>query len=144
MWMQTSNGMNDQTLGHLHQRWFNSLLLSDAIFRHRSGVGLTKPISSVPLFSSFSSSSKHTLAIEYHVYIWQVSPQLSCGDTWQIWMWFKESNMHFCKIEYFAYGEINERSFINPHPWVAILAPSRYLNLCCPKNQWDNESQLSE
>ena len=24
--------------------------------------------------------------------------------------------MYFCKIEYFAYGEINERSFSNPHP----------------------------
>ena len=25
--------------------------------------------------------------------------------------------MYFCKIENFAYGEINERSFSNPHPW---------------------------
>ena len=25
--------------------------------------------------------------------------------------------MYFCEIENFAYGEINERSFINPHPW---------------------------
>ena len=25
--------------------------------------------------------------------------------------------MYFCHIEYFAYGEINERSFSNPHPW---------------------------
>ena len=24
--------------------------------------------------------------------------------------------MHFCKIENFTYGEINERSFSNPHP----------------------------
>ena len=58
--------------------------------------------------------------------------QLSCGDTCQIWMWCKESNMHFCKIENFAYGEINERSFSNPHPgwnrqggimsrWIEIL-----------------------
>ena len=64
----------------------------------------------------FSALSNHTLAIEYHVYIWQVSPQLSCGDTCQIWMWFEESNMCFCQVENFAYGEINERSFSNPHP----------------------------
>ena len=30
-------------------------------------------------------------------------------------MWLKESNSYFCKIENFAYGEINERSFSNPH-----------------------------
>ena len=40
----------------------------------------------------------------------------ACGDTCQIWMWFEESNMYFCEIENFAYGEINERSFSNPHP----------------------------
>ena len=57
------------------------------------------------------------LAIEYHVYIWQVSRQLSCGDTCQIWMLSKESNRLFRKIENLAYGEINERSFINPQPW---------------------------
>ena len=55
------------------------------------------------------------LAIEYHIYIWQVSPQLSCSDACQIWMWFKESNRYFCKIENFAYREINKRSFSNPH-----------------------------
>ena len=58
------------------------------------------------------------LAIEYHNYIWQVLPQLSCGDTCQIWMWFKESDRYFCKNENFAYGEINEKSFGNPHPWL--------------------------
>ena len=81
-----------------------------------SGVGVTKPIFSVPLFSTFPLLSKQTLAIEYRVHIWQVSPQLSCGDTCQIWMWFGESNRYFCKIENFAYGEISERSFSNPQP----------------------------
>ena len=54
--------------------------------------------------------------MKYHVNIWQVSPQLSCGDTCQIWMWFREFNRYFCKIENFAYGEISERSFSNPTP----------------------------
>ena len=50
------------------------------------------------------------VAMEYHVHIWQVSPQ-------QIWMWCKESNTYFCRIENFAYGgEINQQSFSNPHP----------------------------
>ena len=58
------------------------------------------------------------LAIELHVHIWQVSPQLSCGDTCQIWMRFKECKRYFCEIENFAYGEIDERSFSNPTPGV--------------------------
>ena len=40
-------------------------------------------------FSNFSKSPKYILASEYHVHIWQVSPQLSCSDTWQIWKWCK-------------------------------------------------------
>ena len=58
------------------------------------------------------------LTTEYHVHIWQVLPQLSCGDTCQIWMRCKECNRYFCEIEIFAYGEIDERSFSNPHPRV--------------------------
>ena len=79
-------------------------------------VGLLSRFPPFRSFPNFSALSKHTLDIEYHVYIWQVSPQLSCGDTCQIWKWFKESNRYFCKIENFANGEINERSFSNPHP----------------------------
>ena len=81
------------------------------------GWGLLSQIPLFCYFLNFSALSKHVLAIEYHVYIWQVLPQLSCGDTGQIWMWFEESNMYFCYVERFAYGEINEQSFSNPHPW---------------------------
>ena len=83
-----------------------------------SGWGLLSqfpPFCYFPIF--FSALPNPTLAIEYHVYIWQVSPQLSCVDTCQIWMWFEESNMYFCQVENFAYGEINKQSFSNPHPW---------------------------
>ena len=87
------------------------------------GVGVTKPISSVPLFSEFSSNVKTNVSYRYHVYIWQVSPQLSCVDTCQLWMWFEEAKMYFCHIENFAYGEINERT---PTPGVLIspIAPN--------------------
>ena len=37
----------------------------------------------------FSESSRHRLPIRYYIHIWQVSPQLSCSDTYQIWNWFK-------------------------------------------------------
>ena len=56
------------------------------------------------------------LAIKYHIYIWQVSPQLSCGDICQIWMCLNEYNSYLGEIENFDYEEMIERSFSNPHP----------------------------
>ena len=89
------------------------------------GWGLLSQFPPFCYFPNFSELWNHTLAIDYHVYIWQVSPQLSCGGTCQIWMWLKEFNMYFCKIENFAYGEINERSFSNPHPCSTDFTISR-------------------
>ena len=37
-------------------------------------------------------------------------------------MWFKYYNRHFGEIKNFACEEINERSFSNPHPRVAIAS----------------------
>ena len=80
------------------------------------GVGVTKPISSFPLFSDFFSAlSKHTLDIEYHVNIWQVSPQLSCSDTCQIWMWFKESKRYFWK-KILLKEKLTNRALVTPTP----------------------------
>ena len=95
------------------------------------GWGLLRQFPPFRYFANFSALSKQTLAIEYPVYIWQVSPQLSCGDTCQMWTWFEESNMYFCHIENFAYGEINERSFSNPHPCPAITC-SKILTIGTP------------
>ena len=79
----------------------------------------------------------YMLAIEYHVHILQVLPQLSCGDTCQIWMWSKEFSRYFCEIENFAYGEIDERSFSNPHPRSACNYSSCTENaIVFPVYQW--------
>ena len=32
--------------------------------------------------------------------IWKVLPQLSCGDTWHIGVWFKVSNLHITKPKF--------------------------------------------
>ena len=90
-------------------------------------MGVTKPIVLFRFFPNFSPLSKYTLDFEYHVYIWQVSPQLSCGDNCQIWMWFKEHDRYICKIENFAYREINEQSLGTPTPgrmkyWVFVVS----------------------
>ena len=86
-------------------------------FWSSQGWGLLSQFPPFRYFPNFSVLPKHTLSIEDHVYIWQVSPQLSCGDICLIWMWCEESNRYFSRIENFAYGEFNERSFSNPHPW---------------------------
>ena len=108
-----------------HEYWIHSQTYSIVMWQHCSlplqGWGLLSQFSPFRYFPYFPLLSKQTLAIEYHVYIWQVLPQLSCGDTCQIWMWFRESNRYFRNIENFAYGEISERSFSNPHPWQDCL-----------------------
>ena len=103
------------------QPWKHAAICHNLTTSIGPGVGVTKPISPVPLFSQIFCIIKNMLTVKYRVSIWQVSPQLSCGDTCQIWMWFQESNMYFCEIENFAYGEINERSFSNPHPRTVMV-----------------------
>ena len=49
------------------------------------GWGLLNQFSPFRYFPIFLGLPKHTLAVEYHVHTWQVSPQLSCGDICQIW-----------------------------------------------------------
>ena len=99
-----------------HQWSFYGYPVVTCGFPIQLGWGLLSQFSPFRYFPHFPLLSKQTLAIEYHVYIWQVSAQLSCGDNCQIWMWFRESNRYFCKIENFAYGEISIRSFSNPPP----------------------------
>ena len=124
--------------------WVNNREAGD-LRRHRAHYDVMVMLSQFPAsrcFPNLTSLWKHTLAIEYHVYIWQVSPQPSCGDTCQIWMWFKESKKYFCKIKNVAYGEINEHNFSNPHPstigsnvwiWATSQNKNRYPKF---QNKW--------
>ena len=69
------------------------------------------------------------LAIEYHVHIWKVSPHLSCGETCQIWMWYKESNKYFGRIKNVAYGDINEQGSSNHIPVSPMRMGLIYIHL---------------
>ena len=80
------------------------------------GWGLLSQFSPFRYFPHFPLLSKKALAIEYRVYIWQVSPQLSCGDTCQIWMWFRESNRYFCKIENLLTEKLANGALVTPTP----------------------------
>ena len=55
--------------------------LATPVCHYRPGVGVAKPIFSVPLFFSFAKTH-----VSYWIsrLFWQVSPQLSCGDTCQM------------------------------------------------------------
>ena len=84
------------------------------------GVGVPKPISKVPIFFQFFTIVKtlHAwLAIEYYVHTWQVSLQLSCSDTYQIWKWKNSANRSFCKIQNVLNSKIYKRDFSTPHSW---------------------------
>ena len=80
------------------------------------GWGLLSQFSPFRYFPHFPLLLKQTLAIEYRVYIWQVSPQLSCGDTCQILMWFRESNRYFCKIEILLTEKLANGALVTPTP----------------------------
>ena len=102
------------------------------------GWGLLSRFPPFRYFPNFSTSPKYMLAIEYHVLIWQVSPQPSCDDTCQIWIRFKECNRYFCEIENFAYREIEERSFSNPHPCSQGLLTSSLVSWSNPWVQFES------
>ena len=59
------------------------------------GWGLLSQFSPFRYFPIFFEWSKRWLPVWYQVYIWQVSPQLSSGDTWQMWTWMKLSELYF-------------------------------------------------
>ena len=76
--------------------------------------GLQSQFSPLRYFPDFSALSKHTLDTEYHVCIWQVSPQLSCGDTCHIWMWFKGSNSYFARSKNLLTEKLTNGALVAP------------------------------
>ena len=84
----------------------------DTTSLHES-AGLFSQYISFCHFSDLSSLSRHWISIEHSLFIWHVSPQLSCGDTCQIWMWFKYLTSHFIRSK----SSLAERNFSKPHSW---------------------------
>ena len=80
------------------------------------GWGLLSQFPSLRYFPNLSSLSKHTLPVKYRVYIWQVSPQLSCGDTCQIWMWFEESTCIFARSKILLTEKLTNGALVTPTP----------------------------
>ena len=77
----------------------------------------TKPIYS-SWFSQYFKFIKTLLTCsQNYIHIWQLSPQPSCGDNCQIWMWFNKSNWYFSTgKKYPLRGAGNdEQNFSDPH-----------------------------
>ena len=60
----------------------------------------------------------------FHQYLWHeslkfspVASLLSCCESYEIWLLFKEFNPYFCKIWLILYGETNDKVFTNFNPW---------------------------
>ena len=79
-----------------------------------SGVGLPSQIPASHYFLNFQHCQNTRQLLNMMFIFGRCQPQP--GYIWQLWMWFEECNVYLCHIEKFAYGEINERSFTNPHP----------------------------
>ena len=89
-------------------------------------VVVTKPISSVPLFSpvfQHYQCTSYILSITF-IFDWCRCMQLSCSNNCRIWMWFNWFKLHICKIQFIPNGEINEQSFNNPHPCIGQMPHS--------------------
>ena len=65
-----------------------------------------------PLNLIIHSPLQHILVGNINVYIWLVSPQLSC----QIW-WSKKCNKHLFNVRNISNGEISKLNIGNPQPW---------------------------
>ena len=79
------------------------------------GWGLLSQFPPFRYIPNFSVSQKHALAIEYHVYICQVSPQLSCGDTCHIWMWSKDDIDTFARSKILLTEKLANGAWVTPH-----------------------------
>ena len=102
---------------------------------HCSGTGFTKVIFSVLLFSKFSGIVKRHVSYWNHVYIWQVSPQLICSDTCQIWMWFNECGSYFCKKKFCLWK--NWQTELWQHPPQACFTLTKPI-IWLPQWKWIN------
>ena len=77
----------------------------------------------IPLFSQFFIITKQWVPTEYHIHIWQVSLQLCCSDTCQIWLWFKGYKRNFCKLEISSMEKLTNGALVGPHPSPDLRRP---------------------
>ena len=80
------------------------------------------------LRSAIFQFSKYMLAIEYHVHIIQVSPQLSWGDTSHISKWLNEPNRYSCNINFFLTEKFSNGDLSNSIPALIKTLGTKWYN----------------
>ena len=88
------------------------------------------------LRSAIFQFSKYMLAIEYHVHILQVSPQLSWGDTSHISKWFNEPNRYSCNINFFLTEKFSNGDLSNSIPALIKTLGTKWYNQIQPDVIW--------
>ena len=78
------------------------------------GWGLQSQFPPFRYFPNFSPLSTQTSNVRYRVYIWQVSSQLSCDDTCQIWMWYLTCT--FARSKILLTEKLTSRALVTPTP----------------------------
>ena len=76
--------------------------LNPSLITHR--VGVTHNLFINLSVRDVSEFDEYLLYLWNHIPIWQVSPQLSCGDTCQIWMWYSKPVFWW----FWKFGENND------------------------------------
>ena len=94
VWKKAAISSRPQCVHMMASWWHGTFMYNDGeadspVETNNKGWGLLSQFPPFRYFPIFSTLSKQLLAIGYHVYIWQVSPQLNWGGTSQIWMWSK-------------------------------------------------------
>ena len=75
-----------------HNEYLISTVDTDGQVLKHQGWGLLKLRSIISPLREILIEQKYRLDTPNHVHICQVSPQLSCGDTCQIWTWYHTGN----------------------------------------------------
>ena len=79
--------------------------------------GLLKLRSLISQLAEFSILQTQLLDYFNHIHIWHVPPQLSCGDTCQIWTWYSIANVSFGNSDKLGKQRNGGDWLSNPHPW---------------------------
>ena len=138
--MTTCGTTRDEKVGIMTQSWVLVNITSCTVMSSWGfcpGMGVTK--TSV---RQFWILQKYFLGYLNHIYIWQVPPQLSCGNTCQIQTWSSIDDMCFDNTEKSENNQTEEIGLVTPtlehfvmNFWLAPGKESLYVPSHCLLNK---------
>ena len=148
VWYKTKVG--SQNFGY--QLWFCTRVMSWIFFKIRGHngnlrchqwrqsfsvsqrVGVTWPqFFKSPVWAKIVFMRKCMLWPYNRIHIRQLSPQLSCGDTWQIWMWYFKVTTVFISLENAKNNRTEEIGSVTSHPGLNLMI---YTTWWCITGGW--------